>query len=768
MKLENKKVELLAPAGSMDALIAAVQNGCDAVYIGGNMFGARAFANNFNSEEMIRAINYCHVYGVRVFVTVNTLMKEEEIDDCVAYVQFLYEHDADAVIVQDLGLFSILRQKFPDMELHASTQMHIHNPQGIEFMKSLGASRVVVPRETPIEEIREYSKLGIDLEVFVQGAICVSYSGQCLMSSLTLHRSGNRGECAQNCRMKYQLEKEKNGSVEVLKGDGDYLLSPKDMNTLSHVPELIEAGIYSFKIEGRMKRPEYVALMVSLYRKAINAYYEGKQFVYDDTIEQEMKKVFNRGFTAGHLFHSYGPNLMNPIRPNHIGIEIGRVIGVTKQKIRVKLTQPLHQGDGIRILQNQEDIGFTVNFLYKDGLLVNHANANDVIELDKTANVYKGNTVLKTSDVSQLSSLQNTYQKEMRKVDVFGRFEMQINNNAILEVMDEDGRSVCVKSEAICEKARTAPLAIERIDTQLHKTKDTPFKFIHIEYQVEEGGILPIRELNQMRRDALDKLQKERMCRNGKRKVQEAAPLSILITKEMPSLCVIVHTKDQLDACLEEGISHIFVENEQLYEEVKDNEFVYPRTPRVMKDKYKETFSLIQETGGLSIKTSMLCDTSLNMTNSYTAAFLFHHNACGVAFSLESSLDECKEIMNAFYKRYQTQVPFYYTIYSRDELMLTEYCPINAVELGSTKRNCGLCRGNTKYALVDMKKHRYPLLTDEKCRVRILHYDVRNEIDNISMLQENGIHHFLCTFTIEDKVQCLEVLRKCKKRLAYD
>ncbi len=768
MKSVNNKVELLAPAGSMEALIAAVQNGCDAVYLGGSMFGARAFANNFDKEELIQAIQYCHVYDVRVFVTVNTLMKEEEIADCVEYVQFLYEHDADAVIVQDLGLFSILRQKFPDMELHASTQMHIHNHQGIEFMKSLGASRVVVPRETSIEEICEYAKSGIDLEVFVQGAICVSYSGQCLMSSLTLHRSGNRGECAQNCRMKYQLEKEDNGNIEVLKGDGDYLLSPKDMNTLSHVPELIEAGIASFKIEGRMKRPEYVALMVALYRKAIDAYYEGKQFVYDDQVEQEMKKVFNRGFTSGYLFHSYGPTLMNPIRPNHIGIEIGKVIGVTKQKIKVKLSKPLHQGDGIRILQKQEDIGFTVNFLYKDGLLVNHADENDVIELDKTASVYKGSVVLKTSDGSQLSSLQGTYQKEMRKIEIFGRFEMQIGHHAVLEVMDHDGRSICVKSEAVCEKARTAPLSIERIDAQLHKTKDTPFQFAHIEYQAEDGGILPIREINQMRRTALEKLQMARMCRNGNREVRKAHALSIPEIKDMPSLCAVIHTKEQLDACLEEGISHIFVENAQLYETMKENKVVYARTPRVMKETYEDNFSLIQETGGLSIKNTVLCDTSLNMTNSYTAAFLFHHGAGGVTFSLESSVDECKAIMHAFEERYQFKAPFYYTVYSRDELMLMEYCPINAVELGSTKRNCGLCRGTARYALTDMKNHRYPLLTDEKCRIRILHYDVRNETEHMEMLQKNGIHHFLCTFTIEDKTQCLEVLRECKKRLAYD
>ena len=454
----ERKVELLAPAGSMEALRAAVQNGCDAVYLGGSMFGARAFANNFDADEIQEAIAYAHVYGVRVFVTVNTLIREEEFEDCVRYVQFLYEHDVDAVIIQDLGLFSVLRQRFPDLELHASTQMHIHNPQGIRFMESCGASRVVVPRETPLKEIRAYTALGVDLEVFVQGALCVSYSGQCLMSSLTLQRSGNRGECAQNCRMKYQLEKREDGHSEILQGKGEYLLSPKDMNTLERVPELIEAGIASFKIEGRMKRPEYVALMVALYRKAIDAYYEGRAFNYDEAVDRQMKKIFNRGFTQGHLFHHYGAQLMNPIRPNHIGVKVGKVIQVTRDKIVIRLQDTLRQQDGIRILQEPKDIGFQVNFLYKDGLLVNHGAAGDIVELDKTAPVVKGSIVLKTSDAQQLQALQKSYEAAPRKVAVYAQFTMQAGKPAVLKIMDEEGRSVRVESDAVCETARRMPL----------------------------------------------------------------------------------------------------------------------------------------------------------------------------------------------------------------------------------------------------------------------------------------------------------------------
>ncbi|MCR1978522.1 U32 family peptidase, partial [[Clostridium] innocuum] len=658
----ERKVELLAPAGSMEALRAAVQNGCDAVYLGGSMFGARAFANNFDEDEIQEAIAYAHVYGVRVFVTVNTLIREEEFEDCVRYVQFLYEHDVDAVIIQDLGLFSVLRQRFPDMELHASTQMHIHNPQGIHFIESCGASRVVVPRETPLKEIRAYAALGVDLEVFVQGALCVSYSGQCLMSSLTLQRSGNRGECAQNCRMKYQLEKREDGHSEILQGKGEYLLSPKDMNTLERVPELIEAGIASFKIEGRMKRPEYVALMVALYRKAIDAYYEGRAFIYDEAVDMQMKKIFNRGFTQGHLFHHYGAQLMNPIRPNHIGVKVGKVIQVTRDKIVIRLQDTLRQQDGIRILQEPKDIGFQVNFLYKDGLLVNHGAAGDIVELDKTAPVVKGSIVLKTSDAQQLQALQKSYEAAPRKVAVYAQFTMQAGKPAVLEIMDEEGRSVRVESDAVCETARRMPLKEERIAAQLKKSGDTPFVFENISYQLDAQGILPIRELNQMRRSALAKLEEQRKILHKQRRILAEKQPVIHSIQDAPSLCAVVHTEEQLQACLQEGLDMIFVENHSLYALMKGTEGVYPRMPRVMKEEYPASLMMIQETGGLQAG-EVFCDTSLNMTNSHTAAFLLTHGARGISFSLESSLQDCSAIKRCFQERYAVDAPFFYTVY---------------------------------------------------------------------------------------------------------
>ena len=267
-----RKVELLAPAGTMESLHAAVQCGCDAVYLGGTMFGARAYAGNFDDAQMKEAIRYAHIHGVRVYVTMNTLLDETEIDAAFDYARFLYEHDVDALIIQDLGLAERVHTQLPDLELHASTQMHIHNRMGIETARRLGMKRVVLPRESTIEEIRAAANLGMDLEVFVHGALCMSYSGQCLMSAALFGRSGNRGECAQPCRMRYALiERDEKGERQI-ETPGEYLLSPRDLMTIDQLPALIDAGVLSFKIEGRMKSAEYVAQTVSLYRRAIDAY----------------------------------------------------------------------------------------------------------------------------------------------------------------------------------------------------------------------------------------------------------------------------------------------------------------------------------------------------------------------------------------------------------------------------------------------------------------------------------------------------------------
>lgn len=759
----KRQIELLAPAGSFEALQAAVANGCDAVYLGGSSFGARAFAQNFTNDELKNAIHYAHIYGVRVFVTMNTLIYDDELQDAITYATNLQAMDVDALIIQDFGLFKAIHQVLPDMELHASTQMHIHNEQAIRYMQKCGAKRVVLPRETPIEEIKKYALEGVDLEVFVQGALCISYSGQCLMSAITQKRSGNRGMCAQSCRMQYTLEKEENGVMKEVASKGKYLLSPKDLYTIEHVPQLIEAGITSFKIEGRMKRSEYVALMCQYYRKAIDAYLEGRVFRVDTDMREEMEKIFHRGFTQGHIFHQKGQALMNFKRPNHMGITIGEIVSITKDKMRVKLRKPLAQGDGIRILNIQEDEGFRANKIYKNGLLVNHGDAGDQIEFDKTGYVQKGDLVLKTSDSVQLKTLRETFEKNTRKVLIQAQFTMKAGQPAILQVED-DKHKIVIHSQCQVERAFKTALNQERIQLQLQKTNDTPFQYAHIQVDLDDMVTMPIKELNQMRRDALEQLKVKRYILNEQRRVTSFLPNCEHDDHAMGILCI-VHTFEQFMVCHQLGIKYIFVEDEGLYAMIQQKGYgIYRHHARIMKETYShDDIALIEEFGALhtlSKETTFVSGPSLNVINAHAAASLLQAGIQSVTLSYELSIKQAVHLADVLTDEYHIQGGLIMPIYGRIELMISEYCPINAVQLDNNKKHCQLCRGKANYHLKDLKGHCYPMLNDAHCRMRLYDETIRNYYDQIPQLQKHHITDYLFTFTLETEDEVRQVLEK--------
>ncbi|MDE6141019.1 MAG: U32 family peptidase, partial [Bacilli bacterium] len=280
--------ELLVPVGSMESLNAAIHNGCDAVYLGGKKFGARAFATNFDDEEMLRAIKLCHLYGVKIYVTVNTLIHESELASVLDYLKFLYKSGVDAVIIQDIGLMASARREIPDLEIHASTQVHSTNSNTLKLLTDLGVKRVVLAREMSIDEINKLDTI-LEIEAFIHGALCISYSGQCLFSSVLMNRSGNRGSCAQVCRLPFKIIRDS----EEIKTDGDYLLSTKELNTAEHFKEIMESNIYSLKIEGRMKGAEYVGCVTSLYRDLMDKYYRGEEVIPDKKIMKDLMTIFN-------------------------------------------------------------------------------------------------------------------------------------------------------------------------------------------------------------------------------------------------------------------------------------------------------------------------------------------------------------------------------------------------------------------------------------------------------------------------------------------
>lgn len=711
-----QNVELLAPAGSMDALIAAVVNGADAVYLGGVKFGARAYADNFNDEQMIKAIQYAHGYGVKVYVTMNTLLFEEEMDQAFAYARFLYEHGADALIIQDLGLFDLLHQSFPDLELHASTQMHIHNEAGIVMMRDAGMKRIVLPRETTIEEIRAYASLGVELEVFVQGALCVSYSGQCLMSAKKLGRSGNRGACAQMCRMKYRLGKTDKDGITYVDQDGMYLLSPKDLNTLHRIPELIEAGIASFKIEGRMKRSEYVAVMTACYRQAIDAYLHKKTFDEASAVMQ-MRKIFNRGFSEGYLFSNGGRSLMNPYRPNHMGIEIGEVVGKKGNRVRIRLCAPLRQYDGIRFLSEGEDVGCKVNKLYRKQLLVKEANKGDIVEIAMDAYLPKGTRVVKTSDYAQLEELHRNKDKSMRRIALTMDLYLHKEEMPRLKVYDDFEHHCEVKGSITAQQAMKTPISKERVIEQLAKCGDTIFYLKQVNCDMDEDVTISIGELNQLRRKALKQLYAKRIAIPQPRRMGKYH--RELSFSPLRGIYVSVATLAQYEAAVHMGLTHIYA-NPSLYRQLKEKGTTIGYSgKRIMKEAYPDTAVMISEIGGITHPDAIAAH-FVNVTNSYAAAFLFAHGVKGIVLSTECTQAHRRQLMHAFHKRYGMAGSFLLHGYGREELMVMEYCPINTCLSNQGKANCRLCRGESVYVLEDMHHHRYPLCGDEDCRMHIM------------------------------------------------
>ena len=492
--MSTKKIELLSPAGNMDSLKAAIFAGCDAVYLSGNRFGARAFASNFTNEEIIEAINFSHLYGVKVYVTVNTLVYESAVPIFMKYIDFLHRNSVDAIIIQDIGMMDLIRKTYPNLEIHASTQMHIHNVEGVKLLESLGIKRAVLARETPIELINEIKKnTNTDIEIFIHGALCISYSGQCLMSSLIGGRSGNRGTCAGSCRQSYDLIVN-NNKVNI----DNYLLSTKDLCTLNNIGKLIDIGVNSLKIEGRMKRPEYVYLVTSLYRKAIDSYIKNHKVNITNEDIKNLKKIFNRKFTKGFIFHEENDNFTNPYRPNHMGIEIGQVINYKKPYVYIQLKDSLNKQDGIRFVK--DDIGLIVT-----DLTIN----NNIAKIKVKDRISTNSSVVKTTDYQQLQSI-NDLIKQEKKIAITITIIVNIDKPIIL-VLNDGVNNVAIASEYIVQSSTNNPTTKQRIIEQITKLGNTIYLAQKTESIIDDNVFIPIKILNDLRREAITLLNQKRL-----------------------------------------------------------------------------------------------------------------------------------------------------------------------------------------------------------------------------------------------------------------
>ncbi len=552
-KTNHRNIEILAPAGSYDSFMAAMRAGADAVYAGGPCFGARAFADNFTIEKLLETIDYAHLHGRKFYLTVNTLLKDHEMDRLYAYLLPLYQQGLDAVIVQDVGVLDFVRKNFPQMDIHASTQMTITNLKGAQFLEEQGVERVVPARELSLKEISAISReTNLEIECFVHGALCYCYSGQCLLSSLIGGRSGNRGQCAQPCRLPYTV-----GSKKA------YFMSPKDICTLEYIPEMIEAGITSFKIEGRMKKPEYVAAVTSMYRKYTDLYLERGREGYKVSAKdiEMLMDVYNRGgFSKGYYHQQNGKEMLSLNRPNHAGVPAVKVISQSGREVTATVLTEIHKGDILELARKKESSDGKENYTFGK----EYTKGQTAKILVPRGYMYtKGTTLHRIRNQELLSEIREKYGMGLLQEPITGLFQASVGKPASLTLKYQD-QSVTVCTKEPIEEAKNQPLDSERLSKQLNKTGNAEFTFKSLEIVVEGNIFLPMQKLNELRRMAMEQLE-EKICSSYRRieNSQETEKQMEHLDADLKqiTLTALVETKEQFSSVVSNSaVSRVYVD----------------------------------------------------------------------------------------------------------------------------------------------------------------------------------------------------------------
>lgn len=769
-KNQDRKIEILAPAGSYESFHAAIVAGADAVYAGGPKFGARAFAENFTEAQLLNAIDYAHLHQRKFYLTVNTLLKDYEIEQLPEYLEPLYQRGLDAVIVQDMGVLNVVRQYFPDMDIHASTQMTVTGVKGAQFLKENGAVRVVPAREISLEEVRNIKSVtGMEMECFVHGALCYCYSGQCLLSSLIGGRSGNRGQCAQPCRLPYTVD-----------GEKGYLLSLKDICTLDIIPDLIEAGIDSFKIEGRMKRPEYVAGVTSIYRKYVDLYLKNPQkpYLVDDKDKEMLMDLFNRGgFHTGYYKQKNGRNMITIQKPNHIGVKVGTVLSQKGREVRMRALTDIAAGDLIEF--KNEAQRYTTGKSCKQGEVI-------TILAPKGMRLPAGEVLYRVQSPELLNTLEIMYSEGKVIEKLYGYISMEAGKVAKL-VVCKDEYSVEVESEQQVEAASSRPLDEERIKKQLRKTGNTEFAFDMLDVELHGEVFLPMQQLNEMRRKALEELEKKIQDsfhrKTAEKKVLQEEILdtaSVKFSKKENKLSILVETQEQLEAVLENdnSVACIYVDSNldttgldaELWNGISDrihkkNIEVFLAMPRIFRNQTIEIFEQAYD----SILTRYFDGMLIRSMEEYQ--FLKSKNYSG-----NIRLDYNLYIMNRFAKQFwKKQGITYGTIpvelnkseivnldSKQDEMIVYGYIPamVTAQCVTSTVHGC------KKDCKITMLKDRYQNEFPVKNQCRDCYNVIYNTaplylIDLKEDLEELNAERYRIQFSIENRDEVKQILNQC-------
>ncbi len=749
-------IEILAPGGSKESIYAAVLNGANAIYVGGSNFSARAYANNLNDEEMEEIIKYCHNYKVLVYVALNILIKEDEILSAYKYIDFLYEIGADAVIIQDFACLKYIKEKYPQLQVHGSTQMTVHSLLGVKFMEKLGMDRIVLARELSLDEIKYITcNTNLEVEVFVHGALCISYSGACLMSSSIGERSGNRGTCAQPCRTKYTLKSQKFPEKQ------GYMLSPKDLCTIDMIQDLVKLKVTSLKIEGRMRRPEYVACAVKEYREAF--YKENKPS------EKKLMQIFNReGFTKAHLYKKAGKDLMALTSPKNRGLYLGKVLN----DYSIILNEPISLGDGISF----NDDGFIITSIYKNNDKVSSANAGEKVVIYPKK--YKtSNHIYKTLDAKLSKTLEESYKDIYSKyIDLPLKVHFKPNNRFKIEALYDNVLFTYIGEEV--ENFSNKPIAKDKIIELLKKRKDSFFKFSPIDFEEYEEGFLNVAKINYARRQLIFYIENYMNRRQSNYKKHSYDFLKKCEIKEIPEALIGVKTLDQLNAAKSLGFSNFYIDpfmrNNKLTIDNLSHINVYLHVPTIIKDISKNIFNYINLnkskikgiiTSNLGIinqfyhEIPIIGDYKLNICNSKSLEFYNNFtNLCNL--SLELSHNEILKVVN------EKKHNIIYFIYGHVENMVSEYCPIGSLYGNNDKGKCNAPCIKDNFYLKDRMGEEFPVITDYNCISYILNSKPLNLISNINNI-EKFVKCFRLEFNYEGYEETKMILQSFLQRRAY-
>ena len=754
-------MELLAPAGTMENFMAALESGADAIYLGGKVFNARAHAANFGIDELREAVRLAHILDVSVYVTVNILIGDTELKDLEQYIKDLDSIGVDAIIVQDLAVAEIAKRVAPNIHLHGSTQMTAATLDAVRFYESLGFTRVVLARELSLKEIQHICKhCKAEIEVFVHGALCVCYSGQCLMSSFIGGRSGNRGACAQPCRLPYELLDSKGESV--LPKHEAYLLSPKDLNYSEHMNELVAAGVTSFKVEGRMKKVSYVRQVIGTYREILD----------EASIHENQRKAlasgFNRGFSTAYLEDTVGRQMMTVVAPNHQGKPIGESY-TKKGEVYLSLTEPIEQGSLVKILQSNGSVTYyTVDDEW--------TCVSDTL--------YKGRPAegLAVGQLYLASTPKNTksrgLQEFTRKYDMSVYLSVASNgetNYTELTAILDSGLSVTVTNEYVPAIANKVPTSLEKVTEQLGRLGNTLFRLFYVD--IPDGPYMwPASVLNALRRDAVTALETALITHH----VESWQALQVigdvdydfkaqheLSYDTCPMISARVDEIEGVKAAISGGAQKIVFGGDRLsrtpyalsiYDEVarlcaQSDVICTFATPRVVKDDeveaYKHTLEEIVQAHPDSISIhvpqallwlrelgytgAIEADTGLNIFNTPTLHFWEQLHISCVNPSQELTLKQITELAK------HSHVPIETMIHGYTEMMISEYCAIASFVGTGSRVNCPMPCVKESYSLKDRKGEIFPIRTDPYCRMHIMNSHEMDMRAYVPMLLQKGI-----------------------------